>query len=108
MLNLCQYGNGTTITVVDSQGKVVKDDLPAKAEADGGTAVLNYEGPTGQLKFTFATQAYLHKVTVYNVSDFLAKDENSGYYIVPATLLQQNQIPRYSCPMVHTTLVRQL
>ena len=84
VLNLCQYGNGTTITVVDSQGKVVKDDLPAKAEADGGTAVLNYEGPTGQLKFTFATQAYLHKVTVYNVSDFLAKDENSGYYIVPA------------------------
>ncbi len=84
VLNLCQYGNGTTITVVDSQGKVVKDDLPAKAEADGGTAVLNYEGPAGQLKFTFATQAYLHKVTVYNVSDFLAKDENSGYYIVPA------------------------
>ena len=84
VLNLCQYGNGTTITVVDSQGKVVKDDLPAKAEADGSTAVLNYEGPASQLKFTFATQAYLHKVTVYNVSDFLAKDENSGYYIVPA------------------------
>ena len=83
VLNLCQYGNGTTITVVDSQGRVVTDNLPAKAEADGGTAVLNYEGPAGQLQFTFATQAYLHKVTVYNVSDFLAKDE-SGYYIVPA------------------------
>lgn len=82
VLNLCQYGNGTTITVVDSQGRVVTDNLPAKAEADGGTAVLNYEGPAGQLQFTFATQAYLHKVTVYNVSDFLAKDE-SGYYIVP-------------------------
>jgi hypothetical protein len=84
VLNLCQYGSGTTITVVDSQGKVVSDNLPAKAEADGGSAVLNYEGPAGQLKFTFATQAYLHKVTVYNVSDFMAKDENSGYYIVPA------------------------
>ena len=83
VLNLCQYGNGTTITVVDSQGRVVTDNLPAKAEADGGTAVLNYEGPAGQLQFTFATQAYLHKVTVYNVSNFLAKDE-SGYYIVPA------------------------
>ena len=83
VLNLCQYGNGTTTTVVDSQGRVVTDNLPAKAEADGGTAVLNYEGPAGQLQFTFATQAYLHKVTVYNVSDFLAKDE-SGYYIVPA------------------------
>ena len=71
VLNLCQYGNGTTITVVDSQGRVVTDNLPAKAEADGGTAVLNYEGPAGQLQFTFATQAYLHKVTVYNVSVFL-------------------------------------
>ena len=83
VLTLCQYGNGTTIQVVNAEGAVVSDNIPAKAEVDGGTAVVNYEGPAGQLKFTFATQAYLHKVTVYNVSNFLAKDE-SGYYIVPA------------------------
>ena len=83
VLTLCQYGSGTTIQVVDAEGKVVRDDVPAKAEVDGGTAVVNYEGPAGLLKFTFVTKAYLHKVTVYNVSDFLTKDE-SGYYIVPA------------------------
>ena len=83
VLTLCQYGNGTTIQVVNAEGTVVSDNVPAKAETDGGTAIVNYEGPAGTLKFTFAAQTYLHKVTVYNVSDFLAKDE-SGYYIVPA------------------------
>ena len=83
VLTLCQYGNGTTIQVVNAEGTLVSDNVPAKAETDGGTAIVNYEGPAGTLKFTFAAQTYLHKVTVYNVSDFLAKDE-SGYYIVPA------------------------
>ena len=69
--------------VTNAVGTVVSDNVPAKAETDGGTTVVNYEGPAGTLKFTFAAQTYLHKVTVYNVSDFLAKDE-SGYYIVPA------------------------
>lgn len=84
VLTLCQYGNGTTIQVVDAEGKVVRDDVPAKAEVDGGTAIVNYEGAAGLLKFTFAAQTYLHKVTVYNVSDFIAKDEQSGYYIIPS------------------------
>jgi hypothetical protein len=83
VLNLCEYGSGTTIKVTDSQEQVVRDDVPAKAVSDGGTTVINYEGPASLLKFEFATQAYLHKVTVYNVSDFLTKDK-SGYYIVPA------------------------
>jgi hypothetical protein len=84
VLTLCQYGNGTTIQVVDAEGKVVRDDVPVKAEVDGGTAIVNYEGAAGLLKFIFATQTYLHKVTVYNVSDFIAKDEQSGYYLVSA------------------------
>ena len=84
VLTLCQYGSGTTVSVTDNSGAIITNELPAKAETDGGTAVVNYEGSAGKLKFTFATQAYLHKVTVYNVSDFIAKDEQSGYYIVPA------------------------
>ena len=83
VLTLCEYGSGTTIKVTDPEERIVSEDVPGKAAADGGTAIVNYEGPAGTLKFTFAAQTYLHKVTVYNVSDFLAKDE-SGYYIVPA------------------------
>lgn len=83
VLTLCQYGNGTTIKVTDAAGNVIKDDVPAKAENDGGITTMNYDGEATTLTFTFAAQTYLHQVTVYNVTDFLAKDA-SGYYIVPA------------------------
>lgn len=84
ILTLCQYGNGTTITVTDANGNVIKDDVPAIAESDGGLASVQYDGEATTLTFTFAKQTYLHAVTVYNVSDFLEKDAASGYYIVPA------------------------
>lgn len=84
VLTLCQYGNGTTIKVTDGAGNIVKEDVPAKAEADGGLTVVNYDGEATRLTFTFATQAYLHKIAVYNVKAFMEKDALSGYYIVPA------------------------
>ena len=84
VLTLCQYGNGTTITAYDTMGAVISNEIPAKADTDGGTTVINYEGPDGELTFEFAAQTYLHKVTVYNVSEFLEKDTESDYYIVPA------------------------
>lgn len=83
VLSLCQYGNGTTITVTDAAGNSIKDDVPAKAENDGGITTVNYSGEATTLTFTFAAQTYLHSVTVYNVSEFLVKDA-SGYYIVPS------------------------
>ena len=83
LLALCQYGNGTTITVTDAKGNVIKNDVPAIAETDGGITVVNYDGEATQLTFTFAAQSYLHRIEVYNVQNFLAKDEQSGYYIVP-------------------------
>ena len=82
VLTLCQYGNGTTVTVYDPQLAVL-NELPAKAETDGATTFVNYTGADGELTFTFAEQTYLHKVTVYNVTDFMEKDEATGYYIVP-------------------------
>ena len=48
------------------------------------TTFVNYDGEAPTLTFTCAAQTYLHKVTVYNVKDFMEKDETSGYYIVPA------------------------
>ena len=84
ILTLCQYGNGTTIKVTDAAGNTVKADVPAKAETDGGMAVVQYDGEATKLTFTFEAQAYLHMVKVYNVTDFIEKDEASGYYILPA------------------------
>ena len=84
VLTLCQYGNGTTITMSDADSKTLKDNIPAIAEADGSQTTVNYDGPATTLTFTFAAQTYLHKVTVYNVENFMEKDSESGYYIVPA------------------------
>ncbi len=83
VLTLCQYGNGTTITVTDAKGNVIRNDVPAKAESDGGSTTVQYDGNATQLTFKFEKQAYLHQITVYNVENFLEKDA-SGYYIVPA------------------------
>lgn len=83
-LTLCKEGNGTTITVTDEAGRTISSDVPAKATKDGATTFVKYDGEATTLTFTFAEQSYLHKVTVYNVKDFIEKDETSGYYIVPA------------------------
>lgn len=85
VLTLCQYGNGTTMTVTDKEGNIIATDVPAKASADGDLATVQYDGEATTLTFTMAQQTFLHKVAVYNVSDFLEKDEKSGYYIVPAS-----------------------
>lgn len=86
VLTLCEYGNGTTITVTDAAGQEVATDVPAKAESgkDGATTTVNYSGGATTLTFTFAAQSYLHKVSVFNVNDFIEKDATSGYYIVPS------------------------
>lgn len=85
VLTLCKYGNGTTITATDANSNTVKTDIPAKADADGATTTVNYKGEATKLTFTFAAQSYLHKIVVYNVKDFVEKDETSGYYLVPAS-----------------------
>lgn len=86
VLALCEYGNGTTVTVTDAQGKTIASDVTAKAESgkDGATTTINYEGAATTLTFTFATQTYLHSVKVFNVNAFVEQDAESGYYIVPA------------------------
>ncbi len=84
VLSLCQYGSGTTITVTDGKDNVISSEVPAKAATDGATTAINYTGDATTLTFTFASQTYLHKVTVFNVKEFVEKDAESGYYIVPA------------------------
>lgn len=84
VLTLCQYGSGTTIEVKDAKSNVIQNDLAAKSTSDGGAAVLKYDGNATQLTFTFASQTYLHAVTVYNITDFMEKDAVSGYYIIPS------------------------
>ena len=89
VLTLCQYGSATaTFSVLDEvRGVVIANNVPGVAETDGATTTVNYEGPQASLlTFTYNTDGenYLHCVKVYNVSEFVEKDEASGYYIIPA------------------------
>ncbi|MCH5306905.1 MAG: hypothetical protein J1E37_02415 [Prevotella sp.] len=86
VLTLCQYSQtGATFKVTDANGNVISTDVPAVVTADGGTTSVNYDGEPTTLTFTFVSEGscYLHKVTVYNVVDFIEKDV-SGYYIISA------------------------
>jgi len=80
----CEYGSGTTFTVTDANGKVVAENVPAKAASgsDGAAQAIQYDGGATTLTLTFAAQTFVHKVTVYNVTEFPVKDEATNYYIV--------------------------
>ena len=85
ILSLCKYSKDAPITVTDASGNEVTTIASAYNENDGALATVLYKGDATTLTFTFAQgESYLHKITVYNVQEFLEKDENTGWYIVPA------------------------
>jgi hypothetical protein len=86
VITYCQYGSGTTATLTDGDDNVVEDGIVVKDDSgnDGATTTINYPMGATRLTLTFDSQTYIHKIEVFNVSDFLEKDEASGYYIVPA------------------------
>ena len=80
----CEYGSGTTFTVTDANSNVVAADVNAKAasDADGASQAFQYDGEATTLTLTFASQTFVHKISVYNVEEFPVKDEATGYFIV--------------------------
>ncbi len=80
----CQYSNEQTVSVTDSEGKEVTT-FALPASADGAATAFQYDGPATTLTFTFPVgSAYIHGIEVYNVENFLAYDEATGYYQIPS------------------------
>ncbi len=79
----CKYSSASLATVTDSAGTVV-DTFTVKMATDGDEHVIRYDGSATVLTITFAGTTYVHKITVYNVIDFVEYDEATGYYIIPA------------------------
>ena len=84
VVTLCKYSESGDVNVVAGEQvlatyPVVKNETP-----DGTELTAQYEGNAGWLTINWTAKQYIHKVVVYNVLDFLEKDENTGYYIVPA------------------------
>ena len=77
----CVYSKATA-TVTDANENVLAS-FNTIAESDGTDATIKYDGDETTLKVTFDSTAYVHKVQVFNVVDFVTVDE-SGYYVIPA------------------------
>ena len=92
VLNICQYGKDNAKWEAHVEGEDTGDatitpkECPAKG-GDGEQFVFRVEAPYPvEVWFELKSggECYLHKITVYNVKDFVEKDENTGYYLVPA------------------------
>ena len=81
MVRNCQFTDEQTAEVKDSKGTIVAS-FQARVEADGGVASFTYEGEPTTLTITYPASAYIHGVEVYNVEDFVTKDETTGYYVI--------------------------
>ncbi|MCM1522521.1 MAG: pectinesterase family protein [Muribaculaceae bacterium] len=79
----CQYSTESTAVVKNEAGETVAE-FPVKAEKDGDEQTFQYDGAAGWLTITFPTGAYIHSVSVSNVVDFIAYNEASGFYEIPA------------------------
>ncbi|MBQ2190511.1 MAG: hypothetical protein II452_06560 [Paludibacteraceae bacterium] len=84
VVTLCKYSESGDVNVVAGEQvlatyPVVKNETP-----DGTELTAQYEGDAGWLTINWTAKQYIHKVVVYNVLDFLEKDVNTGYFIVPA------------------------
>ncbi len=89
-VTLCTYSE--TGDVILSNGeteigrtRVVKNGTEgATATPDGTEYSFKYTGDATTLTLSWTTKQYIHKIVVYNVLDFLEKDEETGYFMVPA------------------------
>lgn len=82
-LQNCQYSAEGDVVVTKKSDNSTVTTFPAQAATDGAAHTFFYDGPADTLVLTFAQQAYLHSIAIYNVTDEIKTDAN-GVYIVPA------------------------
>ena len=84
VVTLCKYSESGDVKVMAGEEvlatySVVKNETP-----DGAELPAQYTGEAGWLTINWTAKQYIHKVVVYNVEDFLEKDEETGYFLVPS------------------------
>lgn len=80
----CKYSSESNAVVTNAAGQQIAS-FPVNAETDGASYTFEYASEQADtLTITFGGTTYVHKVTVYNVVDFVEFDELTGYYIIPA------------------------
>jgi len=84
VVTLCQYSESGDVMVLDSEQELGKYSVVKNTTPDGTELTAKYEGNPTWLTINWTAKQYIHKVVVYNVLDFVEKDANTGYYMVPA------------------------
>ncbi len=89
-VTLCTYSETGDVILMNGETKigqtsVVKNGTEgATATPDGTEYSYKYTGDATTLTLSWTAKQYIHKIVVYNVLDFLEKDEATGYFMVPS------------------------
>ena len=84
VVTLCQYSESGDVKVMAGETELAKFALVKNQTPDGTELTAKYEGEAGELTICWTAKQYIHKVVVYNVLNFVEKDETTGYVMVPA------------------------
>lgn len=87
VISACKYSENGTIEIPADEEKQwpgASFTVEKEVTPDGTEFVVEwpFESPA-RLSILLHNKQYIHKVVVYNVEDFLVKDEATGYFIVP-------------------------
>ena len=82
-LNLCQYSTSGNLTLTDPKGTEIAS-VDAKASKDGISTILeNTSTESGEYTLTFAAGAYLHSLSIVNMTE-PAYAQDGNWYTVKA------------------------
>lgn len=83
VVTLCQYSETGDVKVMAGETELANASVVKNETPDGTELSAQYAGEATTLTINWTAKQYIHKVTVYNVQDFIEKDETTGYIMVP-------------------------
>lgn len=84
IVTLCQYSESGDVKVMADEQELASYSVVKNETPDGTELTAQYAGEAGWLTINWTAKQYIHKVVVYNVLDFMEKDPETGYFVVPA------------------------
>ncbi len=87
VVTLCTYSETGDVILSNGESEVGRTSVVKNgsegATPDGTEYSFKYTGEATTLTLSWTAKQYIHKIVVYNVLDFLEKDESTGYFVVP-------------------------
>lgn len=84
VVTLCKYSESGDVKVLAGEQELASYSVVKEETPDGTELTAQYAGEAGWLTINWTAKQYIHKVVVYNVLDFMEKDQETGYFVVPA------------------------